>query len=107
MKNMFSKCYKLKEIKVINKFITKKVNDLSSMFNQCKTIERLDLSSFEISNVKDMSNMFSECNSLKELNLMNFKIVGNTKGMLNFLQKSKCNFITKNEDLLNLYRQPE
>jgi len=107
MKNMFSKCYKLKEIKGINKFITKKVNDLSSMFNQCKTIERLDLSSFEISNVKDMSNMFSECNSLKELNLMNFKIVGNTKGMLNFLQKSKCNFITKNEDLLNLYRQPE
>ena len=107
MKNMFSKCYKLKEIKGINKFITKKVNDLSSMFNQCRTIERLDLSSFEISNVKDMSNMFSECNSLKELNLMNFKIVGNTKGMLNFLQKSKCNFITKNEDLLNLYRQPE
>ena len=47
--------------------------------------------------------MFGDCNKLKYLNLSNFSIKGETEGMLTF-KKDKCNFITNNNDLLNLYK---
>ena len=43
---MFNECYKLKEIKDINKFNTSKVRDMKAMFRKCKELENLDLSNF-------------------------------------------------------------
>ena len=71
MNHMFNECYKLKEIKGINKFITNKVIDMKGMFSECKELEYLDLSNFNTSNVIDMGWMFNECHKLKELKGLN------------------------------------
>ena len=76
---------------------------MNTMFQACYELESLNLSNFNTSNVNDMSWMFCECNKLKHLNLSNFSIKGETEGMLKF-KKDKCNFITNNNDLLNLYK---
>ena len=76
---------------------------MQQMFDQCSELESLNLSNFNTSNVNDMSWMFCDCNKLKYLNLSNFSIKGETIGMLTF-KKDNCNFITNNNDLLNLYK---
>ena len=103
MSGMFNGCHKLKEIKGINKFKTDKVTNMYAMFAKCCELEYLDLSSFNTENVTDMSFMFAECDKLKLLNLLNFSINGETKNMFSFQQKEKCQFITNNNDLLQLY----
>ena len=96
---MFYGCYKLKEIKGINKFTTHWVFDMKAMFEKCFELTYLDLSNFntlhvfgmgfmfnkchklkeikginkfKTSNVIDMKSMFGECNELKYLDLSNF-----------------------------------
>ena len=104
MSFMFNDCYKLKEIKGINKFYTGKVRDMKGMFRKCKELEYLDLSNFKTSNVTNMEFMFYECDKLKYLNLLNFSVNCETKNIFSFKQKNKCNFITNNADLLNLFK---
>ena len=103
MSYMFNKCNKLKEIKGINKFITDKVINMYAMFQECFELEYLDLSNFNTSNVNSMSYMFNNCKKLKYLNLLNFEINNITENMLSFDQKDKCNFITNNIELTNLF----
>jgi surface protein len=67
MSYMFNECYKLKEIKGINKFNTNNVTNMAVMFQSCKKLESLDLSNFNTSNVTDMSNMFEKCSNLKQI----------------------------------------
>ncbi len=77
---MFCNCYKLKEIKGINKFITNKVGNMRNMFSQCKELEYLDLSSFNTYSVLDMSYMFNGCYNFKEIKgINNFKFNNETK----------------------------
>ena len=95
----FSKCINLKYVHgnaTANTFL--KLNDMTRMFFDCKSLQELDLSFINSSNVtcmhgvfagctnlksinldtlntnkvNDMSNMFSGCNSLKDLDLKNF-----------------------------------
>ena len=101
---MFNQCNKLKEIKGINNFDTRKVEEMETMFNECRELEYLNLSNFDTSQVGNMSFMFNNCNKLKYLNLLNFTTCSNNKNMLSFQQKNKCEFITNNEDLLQLYK---
>jgi len=103
MSYMFNECHKLKEIKGINRFITNKVTDMTTMFQECYELKNLDLSNYNTSNVTNMSWMFNKCNNLKYLNLLNFTIKGETKNMLTFQNKDKCNFITNNKNLSILY----
>ena len=56
------------EIKIIFK---NKINNCKYMFNKCKDIIYIDLSSFDSSNVTNMSYMFSECSNLKDIILSN------------------------------------
>ena len=51
---MFNHCYKLKEIKGINKINTDKVTNMGAMFQGCKELKNLDLSNFNTSNVNNM-----------------------------------------------------
>ena len=52
-----------------NGFDTSKVTDMNSMFNRCRNITSLDLSSWDVSNVTDMFDMFGGCISLTSLDL--------------------------------------
>ena len=56
---MFNKCYKLKEIKGLNKFITNNETDIKAMFQCCYELEYLDLSNFDTLNVNDMNNVIN------------------------------------------------
>ena len=67
IENMFSECYKLKEIKGIEKFNTSNVINMAGMFEKLYEIQSLDLSSFDTSKVTNMSLMFNECHKLKEI----------------------------------------
>ena len=103
MSFMFNQCNRIKEIKGINQFITNKVKTFEAMFQGCYDLEYLDLSNFDTSNVTNMEFMFNKCNKLKYLNLLNFGTVDKNKNMLSFKQKDKCEFISNNEDLHNLF----
>ena len=46
MSHMFNECYKLKEIKGINKFNTNSATNMRGMFNECDELISLDLSIF-------------------------------------------------------------
>ena len=51
---LFSFCNNIIEIKFIN-FITKEINDMSVMFENCSKLTNLNLSNFNTENVKNMS----------------------------------------------------
>ena len=56
------------------------------MFQNCSSLEELDLSCFKTDNVIYMSNMFNGCSSLEELDLSNFnckKLIEKTICFLN------------------------
>ena len=76
------------------------------MFKQCKELEYLNLSNFNTSNVNDMQCMFYNCNKLKYLNLLNFSLNNDciTKNIFYSINHSKCNFITNNNNLKNLFK---
>ena len=64
---MFNDCQRLKEIKGMEKFNISKVITMRAIFQNCKEIEYINLSSIDTSNIIDMSFMFNECNNLKEI----------------------------------------
>ena len=51
---------------------TSKVTNMTSMFDSCRALTSLDLSSFNTSNVTDMFNMFYGCSNLTSLDLSSF-----------------------------------
>lgn len=89
MGSMFSDYENLRTINGINKWDTSNVTTMENMFNCCRSLESLDLSSFNTSNVERMWGMFNECENLKELNLSSFEIRYNcnTDWMLNSCRK--------------------
>ena len=72
------------------------------MFNKCKSITTLDLSSFDTNNVTDMSAMFQFCESLAYINLDGWKTdkVTNMRYMFskchNLVELDLSHFLTKN-----------
>ena len=62
----------LKTIKGLSYLNTTFVEDMSSMFYNCKSLTKLDLTSFYTGKVKDMSIMFGGCERLRELNVSNW-----------------------------------
>ena len=80
MSFMFNQCYKLIEIKGIILFDTTKVTNFKAMFQQCNSLNFLNLSNFKTPNIIDMSYMFNKCNKLKEIEgISNFE----TKNVIN------------------------
>jgi surface protein len=74
LEHMFSDCSNLRTINGINEWDTSNVTNMNMMFSSCRSLESLDLSSFNTSNVESMWGMFSGCENLKELNLSNFEV---------------------------------
>ena len=66
----FNYKYKTNYNKIHVKFIFKKIlNDLSFMFFNCKNLESINLSSYDMTNITDMKCMFSGCTNLKYVDL--------------------------------------
>ena len=63
---------RLKSIEGLEHLNTSQVTDMTSMFDECKSLTSLDLSSFDTSRVTDMGAMFRYCKSLTALNLSSF-----------------------------------
>lgn len=72
LENMFSECENLRTINGIKDWDTSNVTTMQGMFFNCKSLESLDLSSFNTSQVTNMDTMFFNCENLRELNLSNF-----------------------------------
>ena len=71
MANMFNNCKALKDLD-LSSFDTSKVTDMSSMFSNCSALSSLDLSSFDTSKVTRMNSMFWTCSALTSLDLSAF-----------------------------------
>ncbi len=71
MSNMFQNCKGIKKLD-LSSFDTSNVTNMSGMFNGCQYITSLNLSSFNTGKVENMSKMFSVCQDLTPLDLSNF-----------------------------------
>ena len=71
MSRMFDNCRKLISLD-LSSFDTSKVINMNNMFNSCSNLTSLNLSNFDTSQVTDMSMMFNSCSNLTSLNLSNF-----------------------------------
>lgn len=69
---LFSGCKALKEINFGTCFSTAKLEDISFTFQDCESLEKLDLSWLDTEFMKYCSGMFSGCKSLKKLDLSMF-----------------------------------
>jgi LPXTG-motif cell wall-anchored protein len=71
MVQMFNNCQSLESLD-LSSFDTSKVTSMNQMFCYCYKLATLKVSSFDTSNVTDMAFMFFDCQSLKSLDLSNF-----------------------------------
>ena len=68
----FSDCQKLTRIDNIENLYTTECTDMTYMFDKCKSLTSLDLSTFDTSKVTNMFKMFELCESLLTLNVSNW-----------------------------------
>ena len=83
---------KLKTIEGIENLNTEEVTNMGDMFNSCKGLENLDLSSFNTAKVTDMGYMFSGSYGLTSLDLSSFNTAKVTKMSAMF---SNCSSLNK------------
>mgnify|MGYP001623816389 CR=1 FL=1 len=69
---LFSGFTKLESIEGLEYLDTSQATNMSSMFDNCRKLISLDLSSFDTSKVINMNDMFSYCSNLTSINLSNF-----------------------------------
>lgn len=71
MDGMFQDCYSLQHLD-LSQFDTSQVTSMESMFFNCFSLQDLDLSSFDTSNVISMNCMFCNCHSLEKVDVSHF-----------------------------------
>ena len=71
MQGMFQNCESLEALD-LSTFNTENVTNMFGMFDSCKSLKSLNLSSFNTSKVKQMGYMFKNCESLTALDLSSF-----------------------------------
>ena len=69
---LFQNFANAKTIEFNNIITTNKIGNMNGMFDGCKKLSSLDLSSFDTSNIVQMANMFRNCKALTVLDLSNF-----------------------------------
>ena len=65
--HMFYYCHNLTNLTFGNNFNTSQVTDMTALFSNCRSLQKLDLSYFDTSQVIDMVSMFSGCQSLTNI----------------------------------------
>lgn len=76
MNFMFQGCTSLKKLDLSKWSNTGKVTNMYAMFNNCKSLEYLDISGFNTTKVTSISYTFQGCSSLKELQLGSWDVSG-------------------------------
>ena len=74
MASMFQNCRYMESLKLSSNFKTTDITSTSHMFDSCLSLKSLDLSSFNTSKVTDMSYMFYNCQAMSELSLTKFDV---------------------------------
>ncbi len=97
MNGMFNQCKKLESLDV-STFNTAKVTNMTSMFQYCSALTQLDLSSFNTSKVTSMSAMCSFCSELTTVELRSFDISSVTSLAGMFWACTKLTTINCNAD---------
>lgn len=87
MSQMFSDCRSLKKLD-LSSFDTNKVEDMSKMFSGCSDLKLLNITNFDTSKVTNMNGMFSGCETLEELDLSSFDTT-NVKSMNNMFESTE------------------
>jgi surface protein len=75
---------------------TNKAKDMSYMFYNCISLNKLELSNFDTNFVTDMRYMFSSCKSISYLNLTSFNTL-NCKSFLNMFSETNDMNVTINK----------
>lgn len=106
MDNMFVDCTVLgddafKHLFTTGKFDTRKVTDFRSMFNRCKAVTELDLSSFETPAATRMTYMFNGCSALATLDMRNMTHTSTTS--LDYMWQGCTNLKTLRIDKFTLW----
>ena len=97
----FNYKYKTNKNKIHVKYIFKEIlNDLSFMFFNCKNLESIDFSSYDMTNITDMKCMFSGCSNLKFVNLSSLR----TKNDISFGNLFSGCLSLKMVDFPSIYR---
>ena len=68
---MFNECYSLESIE-LNGLDTGSITDMGGMFCRCENLTRLDVSNFDTKNVTDMGAMFYRCENLTDIDVSGF-----------------------------------
>lgn len=84
MQEMFWGCENLSGINGLESLVTGNVTNIKGMFGGCLSIERLDLSAWDVSNVARAQGFIAGCSDLKSLNVRNWDTSGITDGALIF-----------------------
>ncbi|AYE39103.1 BspA family leucine-rich repeat surface protein [Companilactobacillus zhachilii] len=84
MSQMFLNCRSLKKLD-LSSFNTNSVQDMSQMFGGCSDLRMLNITNFDTSKVTNMNGMFAGCETLEELDLSNFD-TKNVQSMDNMFQ---------------------
>ena len=94
MRSMFYNCKNLVELKLGSSFNTGSVTTMRSMFYNCQKLTEINLSSFNTQNVQNMYMMFCYCEAIESLDLSSFNTSNatNMHGMFAFC--SKLNSLT-------------
>ena len=87
-KLIFTKKFDKTGMNIIYYSITKKLNNMNFIFNNCSTLKKIDFISLETDEVTDMKSMFQSCCNLENLDLTNF----NTSKVINMARMfNGCN----------------
>ena len=68
---MFENCHSINSLN-LNNFDTSKVLNMDNMFANCYSLNDLNINNFDTSQATTMSNMFANCSNLTSLNLSSF-----------------------------------
>ena len=70
MKEMFSSCTKLKEIKGFENLNTKNVKNMCALFSNCISLEKIDLNNLNTSNCENLCELFNYCEKIKNFDFI-------------------------------------
>ena len=100
--NMLKNCTALKGIAWGSDFKVNNLTELVGVFQNCSSLVKLDLRSWNTANIKNMSSLFSGCTSLVTLNIQNFNIATDCNTGSMFTSTSALKLINcRNQQCIN------
>lgn len=87
---LFAQCYNLKDIAA--NIVVSRGDEVSEMFSDCRSLESIDVSDWDVSETDNLSEVFSGCSSLNALDVSNWR-VSNVRYFRNLF--SGCSSLTE------------